>query len=123
MDPAMPSPAPIACHLDAIPAPARPRYFTLRAQVLATLQAVAEIGDGFALELGIAHDGLVALAEWIAFERLCCPFLTFRLTIEGDGPLRLELGGAEGVKDFLRGEIAEIGGAKLLAPTSLLRAR
>jgi hypothetical protein len=110
--------APIACNLGAIPDAERPRYFALRAQVLAEVEDVVETGDGFALRVGA---DLVALAEWIAFERVCCPFLSFRLFVEGAGPARLELGGAEGVKDFLRAELAAFGSTKLVSPASLVR--
>src|SRR5262245_15936593 len=123
MEGMMSSSAPIACNLAAIRDAERPRYFALRAEVLATVLNVTELGDGFALQLRADRQGLVALAEWIGFERLCCPFLVFRLAIEGDGPVRLDLGGGEGVKDFLRAEFAELGRAKLLSPASLVRAR
>src|SRR5579863_988527 len=116
MDAGMTSASPIACQLDAIPQAERPRYFTLRAQVLATVESATEIADGFALQLRADGAGVVALAEWIAFERLCCPFLAFRLALQGDGPVRLELGGAEGVKDFVRAEFAELQRATLLSP-------
>ncbi len=116
----MPTPPPIACALGAIPETERPRYFALRAQVLAAVESAAETDDGFALRVGA---DLVALAEWIAFERLCCPFLSFRLAIGGDGPVRLELGGAEGVKDFLRAEFASFGAAKLVPSAALVRGR
>ena len=92
----------------------------MRAQVLATVENVAEIGDGFALSITAE---LVALAEWIAFERIRCPFLSFRLAIDGDGPVRLELGGADGVKEFLREELSVLGPAKLVSPASLVRGR
>ncbi len=116
----MPPNTPIACNLGAIPDAERPRYFALRAQVLAGVESVAEIDDGFALT--VSAD-LVALAEWIAFERVCCPFLSFRLAVAGDGPARLELGGAEGVKDFLREEFSVLGATKLVSPASLVRGR
>ena len=112
---------PIACTLTAIPDADRPRYFALRAQVLAAVESVTETGDGFMMHVGTDRAPLVALAEWIAFERLCCPFLRFHLAVGGEGPVRLELGGAEGVKDFLRAEFTEIAGATLLPPTSLVR--
>jgi hypothetical protein len=42
------------------------------------------------------------LAHLIDLEHQCCPFLKFRLTVEpGAGPLRLELTGPDGTKDFL----------------------
>jgi hypothetical protein len=111
---------PIACNLGAIPDAERPRYFALRARVLAEVADVAETDDGFALRVGA---DLVALAEWIAFERVCCPFLSFRLAVEGDGPVRLDIGGAAGVKDFLRAEFAELGATRLVSPASLVRGR
>src|SRR5262245_61446500 len=114
----MPSSAPIACNLSAIPDAERPRYFALRAQVLATVEEVIELGDGYALRVGADGGRLVALAEWIAFERVCCPFLRFRLAIESEGPARLEVCGDEGVKDFLRAEFETIGSAKLLSPSA-----
>jgi hypothetical protein len=123
MAPSMTSAAPLACQLDAIPEADRPRYFALRAQVLAAVESVAELGDGFALQLRADRAGLVALAEWLGFERLCCPFLVFRLALEGDQPVRLELGGAEGVKDFLRAELPELDRARLVPPASLVRGR
>ena len=116
----MPSATPIACNLVAIHETQRPRYFALRARVLAAVDGIDETEDGFVL--GVGSD-LVALAEWIAFERLCCPFLSFRLTIESDGPVRLELRGAEGVKDFLREEFSVLGTARLVSPSSLVRGR
>jgi hypothetical protein len=45
-------------------------------------------------------------SEFIARERLCCPFFTFELVAEQeDGPLWLHLRGREGVKDFIKIEL------------------
>jgi hypothetical protein len=123
MDKLVSTPTPIACNLVAISDADRPRYFALRAQVLAAVESVADVGDGFVLHVGTDRAPLVALAEWIAFERVCCPFLQFHLAIEGDGPVRLGLGGAEGVKDFLREEFTSLGAAKLVSAASLVRGR
>lgn len=117
----MSSAVPIACNLGAIPEADRPHYFALRAEVLAKVANVTELADGFALHLSVDRDGLASLATWIGYERVCCPFLAFRMSVEGDGPVRLEMGGAEGVKEFLRAEFAEIERAKLRSPASLIR--
>ena len=46
-------------------------------------------------------------AEFIALERLCCPFLNFGLEIKAEGgPVWLRLSGREGVKAFIREEIS-----------------
>jgi hypothetical protein len=88
--------------------------------VLAAVEEVVETDNGFAVRVGADR---VELAEWIAFERLCYPFLRVRLAIEGNGPVRWELGGGEGVKDFLGEEFSALGSAKLVSPASLVRGR
>ena len=110
----------IVCNLTALSDADRPRYFALRVQVLAAIERVTDVGDGFVMHVDLDRASLVALAEWMAFERLCCPFLRFHLAIEGDGPARLELSGAEGVEEEppRRGS-PEIASARLLSPTSL----
>jgi hypothetical protein len=114
----VPTATPIACNLTAIPEADRPRFFAVRRTVLETVEAVAETANGYALEVRVE---LLVLTEWIAFERACCPFVRFVLTVDPDGPVRLELGGAEGVKDFLRGEFAELGAATLVSAALLVR--
>src|SRR5262245_47440417 len=116
MDACMPSSTPIACNIVAIPDAERPRYFALRAQVLAAVEAVTDIDDGYALHVRADREMLIALAEWIAFERLCCPFLRFRLVIEGEAPVRLDLLGDEEVKGFLREEFAMLKSTRLVSP-------
>jgi hypothetical protein len=44
-------------------------------------------------------------AEWISFERLCCPFFSFQLDIASEGaPIWLRMTGREGVKQFMQVE-------------------
>jgi hypothetical protein len=50
---------------------------------------------------------LLEVAEWIAMESLCCPFLTFETDVKGDGILRLTLRGPDGAKAILREEFPE----------------
>jgi hypothetical protein len=112
-------PEPIACNLGAIPAAERPRYHALRAGIFRHVEDIRETADGFAFKLHDDGGTLVAVAEWITFERQCCPFLRFVVTVAATGPVGLELGGDAGVKDFLR---LELGGA-LVTPERLVRAK
>ncbi len=58
--------------------------------------------DGYALRFPGEARWLATLAEFIRFERACCPFLRFELHAEQqDGPLWLRLRGPVGVKEFL----------------------
>jgi hypothetical protein len=109
---------PIACNLEAILPADRERYRSLRDHLFRLVEHVDEISDGYALQLRNDGDALSMLAEWIAFERLCCPFLRFVVTVDGD-LLSLVLSGGAGVKEFLRLEFA--GG--VYSPARLVKPR
>jgi hypothetical protein len=49
---------------------------------------------------------LLAMAEFVANERLCCPFFEFRLTVERDGgPVWLRTTGEGEAKRILEAEM------------------
>jgi hypothetical protein len=108
---------PIACNIEAILPADRPRYRSLRDRLFRLVEHVDEISDGYALQLRNDRDALPMLAEWIAFERLCCPFLRFVVTVDEQNRLGLALSGGAGVKEFLRLELA----GDLHAPDRLLK--
>ena len=63
---------------------------------------VKELDDGYAYSFASAGNRFKELTEMIDLERQCCPFLQFRLTVEpGEGPLRLDITGPAGTKEFL----------------------
>ena len=50
---------------------------------------------------------LPLLAEWVALERRCCPSFEFTIEVGPErDPTWLSLAGEEGVKDFIRHELA-----------------
>ena len=52
---------------------------------------------------GSAPDTPSLAGEFIAYEGRCCPFLRFELLVgANNGPVRLAMGGGEGVREFLR---------------------
>lgn len=111
---------PIACNIDAIPVGERSRYHALRRRVFEHLEAMSDTAEGY--EFHLRDDGmqtLSAIGQWIALERLCCPFFRFAVHVDETGPIRLELSGRPGVKELLQVELA--GGG--LLPTSRLRQR
>ena len=76
-----------------------------RKEVLARAKAAVigkkETENGFIFQFSSSSERITALANLIAQEHLCCPFLSFRLTVEpGDGPVSLELSGPQGTKEF-----------------------
>ncbi len=96
------SEAPLACDLDSIAAGDRPRYNELRRMVGAAVVGKRELPDGVALQISTERIALAQLAEWISFERKCCPFFEFRIDVAPKSePVWLSLTGREGVKEFL----------------------
>jgi hypothetical protein len=76
----------------------------IRRLMTQAVQDIRELPDGLAFQF--PAEEYSAVAEFVGMERLCCPFLTFSLEVSPDrGPLRLQLSGADGVKDFIRAEL------------------
>lgn len=101
---ATPAAEPFACRLDGLTPEQRTRHRGVTRALLDAVQEKKEIANGFALQFPAAS--LMVAAEWVSFERLCCPFLDFELEQQrGQVPVWLRVTGAEGVKDFLRLEL------------------
>ena len=93
----------IACNPYAIAAEQRERWMIVGTQLYAAVQEVQELPDGFAFRLPTDPEMLFLVAEDLAMERLCCPFIRFTLDIEPNGgPFWLRFTGGEGVKAFVR---------------------
>jgi hypothetical protein len=93
---------PIACDLDAIAAADRPRYNELRAMLRPAAVGKRDLPDGISIQISTERMALAQVAEWISFERKCCPFLEFRIDVAPEsGPVWVSLTGRAGVKEFL----------------------
>src|SRR5262245_36109925 len=97
---------PFACNLSAIARADRPRYNQLVHRLRAALEGQSELDDGYAYSLNERTISLPEVAEWIAMERLCCPFLSFQLDVSSGGRTLLSLRGPAGVKKILRAEFS-----------------
>ncbi|RIK41901.1 MAG: hypothetical protein DCC55_10570 [Chloroflexi bacterium] len=95
---------PIACQPGAIDASRRAGHFALAERLFSeAVREQKETADGYAFRFDAGE--YPSLVEYIASERLCCPFLRFRLDVSpGQGPIWLRLGGGQGVKEFLQHE-------------------
>jgi hypothetical protein len=97
----------ITCDLNAIQADQRDKHQFTAQQLLATVEHMRELPDGYALRLPAATS-LIKLAEFISLERRCCPFFKFVVEVEPqNGPIWLHLTGAEGVKQFVAAEVGQ----------------
>ena len=92
-----------ACNASALTTDERAHYVDISKSLFAGVQEKRELKDGYAFRLGPAM--LVNVAEWVSFERKCCPFFTFNIEQSRDqGPLWLRVTGPEGVKAFIQEE-------------------
>ena len=71
---------PVVCRL--LEPALREREEVLQREVFSAVKETHELADGYALRFPGEADWLATLAEFIRFERACCPFLRFELHAE-----------------------------------------
>ncbi|HLM03050.1 MAG TPA: hypothetical protein VK400_18510 [Pyrinomonadaceae bacterium] len=93
------------CNMNALNAVERERYKQLIERLNENRQSIKELNDGYAFRYKADTRLIQEVAEFIAYERLCCPFFDFELAVEQDtNRLWLRLRGQDGVKEFIRDE-------------------
>jgi hypothetical protein len=98
--------SPFACNMLALDAEGRKRHKAVSALMRTAVKEVQDLPDGYAFRFPAEQATILLLSEFIARERLCCPFFRFELIAEQeDGPLWLRLRGREGVKEFIKAEL------------------
>jgi hypothetical protein len=98
--------SPLACNMLALDAEGRKRHQVVSEQLRAAGKEVQELPDGYAFRFPAEQATILLVSEFIARERLCCPFFRFELIAEQEGgPLWLRLRGREGVKEFIKAEL------------------
>jgi hypothetical protein len=93
------------CDMTALSAEQRTAHQELIGQLFGTLvQETRELPNGYAYRFDNAQ--YPQLATFITNEQLCCPFLTFELTVTPHrGPVWVQLTAAGDVKPFLQEEL------------------
>ena len=98
--------SPFACNMLALDAEGRKRHKVVSERMRAAVKDVQDLPDGYAFRFPAEESTILLVSEFIARERLCCPFFRFELVAEQeDGPLWLRLRGREGVKEFIKAEL------------------
>ncbi|HEX9501697.1 MAG TPA: hypothetical protein VGA10_08595 [Thermoanaerobaculia bacterium] len=97
-----------ACDRLALSPEIRKRHFEVLGPALRAVKlAVRELPDGYEFEFPSDAKTLPMLEEWIAQERLCCPFFDIDLRLErAGGPAWMRLTGRTGTKDFIRADFS-----------------
>lgn len=90
----------VACKLST--AEFRERRNEILNKIVPAVIETKELGNGFAFSFPPNDDWLLELAQFILFERECCPFLDFKLIIKANQTsIWLELTGQPGTKEFI----------------------
>ena len=97
----------LACDLTALPPGGKERLAALSEDLFGRTREARPLPDGFELGYERASAGTIAqLAEFIALDRLCCPFIRHGLFVEPDtGSTWLHLSGGDGVKQVIASDV------------------
>jgi hypothetical protein len=91
---------PVACNL--MPAELQERRRNVLSKVLSAVTETTELETGFQYRFRSEGEIVSELGKLVQLEHQCCPFLTFRLTVEPEGgSVLLEMTGPQGTKEFL----------------------
>lgn len=99
----------VACTL--MPAELQERRRGMLSKVLSAVTEKTELKNGFVYRFASEGELILELGRLIELEHQCCPFLTFRLTVEsGEQAVSLEMTGPTGTKEFLSEVFAALAG-------------
>jgi hypothetical protein len=109
----------IGCDLTAISAEDREQHITDGKDLFASVLEMRELPDGYAFRLPSESATLAQVANWITYERLCCPFFTFGIIAEPQqGAIWLRLTGTPEVKQFISMEFPALIGEGIASPSN-----
>lgn len=100
------SQTPFACDRLALDTAARKRHFDELGPALAAIRKdIRELPDGYEFAFPPDARSVSLLLEWVAGERLCCPFFDIDIRMEREGgAVTLRLTGRDGAKAFIKGD-------------------
>ena len=98
----------IACNPGAMDPAHRDSHVSITRSIFnrETVLEIRELANGYAFRLPPDTPMLYKTVEWIANERLCCPFFTFTLVVGEQ--LWLELTGAPEVRQIIQADVLNI---------------
>jgi hypothetical protein len=97
-----------ACNMKALTPEQRKRHSEVLSPALRSSKLkTSELSDGYEFQFPSDAKTYQMVAEWVGNERLCCPFFDFDIRIgEDSAPMKLRISGPDGVKQFIKAELA-----------------
>lgn len=93
---------PLACDMSALHATERERHRSVTDALVHRVTRSERLDGGYRLQLPADGETIELAAEFLSRERLCCPFLTFRLTVPSrSDAMALDLTGPAGTAALL----------------------
>jgi hypothetical protein len=97
---------PLTCDPSALTDEQWERHRELYGRLRADVQEVRELEDGYAFRHSADSSVLLAIAQFVANERLCCPFFEFEISVgRGGDPVWLRMSGEGEAKRILEAEM------------------
>jgi hypothetical protein len=94
---------PVACNLGALSTEQRAREQSLLAEFKSLQRGMQPIDAGYRFEIPGEPGTLARVGELLGLERLCCPFLSFRVAVGAAlAPVVLEVTGDAAAQAFIR---------------------
>ncbi|HZI85629.1 MAG TPA: hypothetical protein VFD48_02265 [Pyrinomonadaceae bacterium] len=94
--------------MTAIAGEQRAAHIATIAKLFRFVVGIRELPKGYSFQLPNETETLLTAAQFVALERLCCPFFDFGLDVEREGgAVWLKLTAREGVKPFIKAEIGD----------------
>lgn len=95
-----------ACNMSGLTAGQRKDLSAAIHHLIDAKPRVSELPNGYRLAFEHAGELYGYAATWIQYERICCPFFKFSLSLEeNDGPMVVQLMGDKGVKEFIDADL------------------
>jgi hypothetical protein len=70
---------------------------------------VTELENGYRIRFLGGREIVATVTAWLSIEARCCPFFELSLSVPAvEGPLTVRISGPDGVKEFIREELASL---------------
>lgn len=99
---------PFACDMSALSGAQRAEHGEIMRALFGEVRVIHALQDGYRFVLSGDDATLDLTGRFIALERRCCPFFTFRVDVPADAAPELAISGPTGVQPFIEAEFGAV---------------